>query len=115
MHSKISRFKLNILSGRGWLRFLAVGSLAVLAPFLMVPLLTQANFLDWQVKEVSVTFTEGTNMAAAPSPDGRALILAIQGSLWSVGSGGGEAKRLTGWQVEATWPVWAPDGSRIAF
>jgi Tol biopolymer transport system component len=30
-------------------------------------------------------------------------------------SSGGEATRLTGWDFEATWPVWSPDGSRIAF
>ena len=87
----------------------------VLTPFVMMPLLTQANLLNRPVQEVTTTFTEGTNMAAAPSPDGETIILAIQGSLWSIRSSGGDAKRLTGWQVEATWPVWAPDGSRIAF
>jgi Tol biopolymer transport system component/imidazolonepropionase-like amidohydrolase len=29
--------------------------------------------------------------------------------------GGGDAVRLTGSDVEATWPAWSPDGARIAF
>jgi Tol biopolymer transport system component len=65
--------------------------------------------------QLSVTLTEGTNMAAAASPDGETLALAIQGSLWSVGIAGGEARRLTGDDFEATWPSWSPDGERIAF
>jgi Tol biopolymer transport system component len=64
---------------------------------------------------VSVTLTEGTNMAASASPDGRSLVLAIQGILWSIPSTGGEARRLTGAGFEATWPAWSPDGSRVAF
>ena len=62
-----------------------------------------------------VTLTEGTNMAVAPSPDGESFILALQGSLWSLSAEGGEARRLTDFEVEATAPVWSPDGSRIAF
>ncbi|MBI4519684.1 MAG: PD40 domain-containing protein, partial [Gemmatimonadetes bacterium] len=71
--------------------------------------------LEVPAREVTVTLTEGTNMAAAPSPDGEIVVLALQGSLWSLPIGGGAATRLTGWDVEATWPVWSPDGSRIAF
>src|SRR5687768_14994548 len=114
MHPKVSRFKLHAPRPR-WVRSLAVVCVAVLTPFLAVPLLTQANLLDRPAEEVTIRFTEGTNMAAAPSPDGSTIILALQGSLWSMRSTGGEARRLTDWQVEATWPVWAPDGSRVAF
>jgi Tol biopolymer transport system component/imidazolonepropionase-like amidohydrolase len=114
MHPKTSKFKLTTSRLR-WMRSLAAVCIASVALFVMVPLLTQANLLDRPAKEVTITFTEGTNMAAAPSPDGETIILAIQSSLWSMPINGGDAKQLTGWQVEATWPVWAPDGSRIAF
>jgi Tol biopolymer transport system component/imidazolonepropionase-like amidohydrolase len=80
-----------------------------------VPDLPASDPLAGGGREVTLTLTEGTNMAAAPSPDGEALVLAIQGSLWTLPAGGGSATRLTGWEVEATWPVWSPDGTRIAF
>ena len=114
MNPKTSEFKLHALR-RKWVRLLATVCVAALAAFIMAPLLTQANLLNAPVEQVTITFTEGTNMAAAPSPDGKTIILAVQGTLWSIPSSGGDAKRLTGWQVEATWPVWTPDGSRIAF
>src|SRR5688572_28279041 len=66
-------------------------------------------------RQVIVALTQGTNMAAAASPDGRTLILGIQGSLWTLPVGGGEATRITGPEVEATSPSWSPDGTRIAF
>jgi Tol biopolymer transport system component/imidazolonepropionase-like amidohydrolase len=64
---------------------------------------------------VTVTLTEGTNMAAAASPAGDAFALTIQGTLWLLPAEGGEAVPLTGWEVEAAHPAWSPDGSRIAF
>ena len=64
---------------------------------------------------VNVVLTEGTNMAAAVSPDGRTLVLGIQGSLWTMPVAGGDARRITDWSVEATSPSWSPDGTRIAF
>lgn len=100
---------------RRWVGSLAAVCVAVLTPYLVAPLLTQANLLDEPVKEVTITLTEGTNMAAAPAPDGATIILALQGSLWSIRSSGGEASKLTGWEVEASRPVWSPGGSRIAF
>lgn len=102
-------------SQRTWTRPVTAVFVAVLTPFLVTPLPTQGNLLTGPVRELTVTLTEGTNMAAAPAPDGATIVLAVQQSLWSVPSGGGEATQLTGWEVEATWPVFSPDGSRIAF
>jgi dipeptidyl aminopeptidase/acylaminoacyl peptidase len=80
-----------------------------------VPLVTRGNLLGPPVQELTVTLTEGTNMSAAPAPDGAVIVLALQKTLWRVPGGGGEATRLTEWHVEATGPVFSPDGSRIAF
>ncbi|HUU34543.1 MAG TPA: hypothetical protein VMW48_10790, partial [Vicinamibacterales bacterium] len=68
-----------------------------------------------QSVERTVVLTEGTNMAASASRDGRTLALAVQGRLWTVPVAGGDARRITGWETEATYPSWSPDGARIAF
>lgn len=75
----------------------------------------QLNNLKGPTRDVSIRFTEGTNMAAAPSPDGKHIVFSAQGALWLMPVGGGEASRLTGWELEPTAPVWSPDGSTIAF
>src|SRR4051812_38049071 len=65
--------------------------------------------------QVSVTMREGTNVAAALSPDGRTLLIDLQGTLWSLSSSGGAAKRVTDEYLDARQPVWAPDSQRVAF
>lgn len=64
---------------------------------------------------IAVTVHEGTNMAAALSPDGRTLIIDLQGSLWTLPSSGGAAKRITEEYLDARQPAFAPDGKRVAF
>ena len=64
---------------------------------------------------VNLTLREGTNMAAALSPDGRTLIIDVQGSLWTLLAGGGTATRLTDEYLDARQPSWSPDGTRVAF
>jgi len=69
-----------------------------------------------QVKTlIDVVLTEGTNMAAAPSPDGSMIVLALQGSLWSIGPEGGEATPITPPELDAHEPIWSPDGTQLAF
>ncbi|MDO9521452.1 MAG: LpqB family beta-propeller domain-containing protein [Pseudohongiella sp.] len=64
---------------------------------------------------VDVVMSEGTNMSVSMSPDGQHLILGIQGQLWTVPAGGGNASPLTPAEMDVYEPVWSPDGSLITF
>src|SRR5262245_63510611 len=66
-------------------------------------------------RSVHVTLHEGTNMAAALSPDGRTLAIDLLGTLWTLPAAGGVAKPITDISMDARQPSWSPDGSRIAF
>ena len=66
-------------------------------------------------KPVNLTLREGTNMAAALSPDGRTLVIDLQGSLWTLPASGGPARRISDEFLDARQPAWAPDNRRVAF
>jgi Tol biopolymer transport system component/imidazolonepropionase-like amidohydrolase len=66
-------------------------------------------------REVDVTITEGTSMAAAPSPDRRWIAIDLLGALWVLPYGGGEARKITPDLLEARQPTWSPDSESIAF
>ena len=63
----------------------------------------------------SVTVSEGTNMAATASPDGKTLIVDLQEALWSLPVTGGKMRRLTDPMLEPSRPDWSPKGDWIAF
>src|SRR5262245_55143100 len=67
------------------------------------------------IRDVEVTLTEGTSMAAAPSPDHRWIAIDLLGGIWVLPIRGGEAKRLTPETLEARQPTWSPDSESIAF
>ncbi len=65
--------------------------------------------------ETLIAIHEGTNLAAALSPDGETLALDLLGSIWVMPVAGGEARRITNSTSDARQPHWAPDGERIVF
>jgi Tol biopolymer transport system component/imidazolonepropionase-like amidohydrolase len=64
---------------------------------------------------IEVVVTEGTNMAAALSPDETTLALDLLGRIWTLPASGGSATPLTDPFGDARAPTWSPDGERIAF
>ena len=65
--------------------------------------------------KVTVTLTEGTNIAATVSPDRKTIVMDLQSALWSLPIGGGGAKRLTDPLLEPARPSYSPKGGLIAF
>jgi Tol biopolymer transport system component/imidazolonepropionase-like amidohydrolase len=66
-------------------------------------------------RQVDLTITQGTSMAASASPDGQSIAIDLLGGIWILPFRGGEAKRITPDLLEARQPTWSPDSHSIAF
>jgi len=64
---------------------------------------------------MTVTVTEGTNMAIGLSPDDSRLVISLQGVLFTLPASGGAATALTDYYQDARGPDWSPDGASIAY
>lgn len=67
------------------------------------------------VAEGNVRLRQGTNIAAALSPDGRLLAVDTVGVLWVLSASGGLARRLTSDLFDVAQPDWSPDGRTLTF
>ncbi|NOJ43955.1 amidohydrolase family protein [Bradyrhizobium australiense] len=90
---------------------LSIGGGAILAPYGASLAPTSASTDEQNY----ATVVEGTNIAAAVSPDGRTVAFDLAGSLWLVDIGGGAARRLTDEFGDIAQPHWCPDGTEIVF
>ena len=75
------------------------------------------QLLAQEVKKsvIKITVTEGTNMAAAVSPNQRTLVIDLQGTICTVPVEGGAATLLTDGMGDERQPGWSPDGNVILF
>lgn len=65
--------------------------------------------------DASTGVTEGTNISASASPDGRWVAFDLVTSIWTVPVTGGVARRLTDDLTDATRPCWSPDARTLVF
>ncbi|MAF30331.1 MAG: amidohydrolase [Croceicoccus sp.] len=66
-------------------------------------------------REIVFTVEEGTALQPALSPDGRTIVFAMLGDIYSLPSTGGGARAMTRGMAMDTQPVFSPDGNWIAF
>lgn len=64
---------------------------------------------------LNITVREGTNMMAALSPDGRHIVIDLQGTLYLLPVAGGTAARLTDGLSDDRQPSWSPDSRQLVF
>src|SRR6266498_2954647 len=63
----------------------------------------------------TVAISQGTNISAHVSPDGRHVAFDLVTAIWTVPLTGGPATRLTSDDTDATQPSWSPDGRTLVF
>ncbi|PWJ54743.1 Tol biopolymer transport system component [Dyadobacter jejuensis] len=85
---------------------------SLLCVFIYLPSLQAQTYLTDSVR---VRLSEGTNMAAALSPDKSTIAIDLQGTIYLVPVGGGTGMAITDALGDCRLPTWSPDGERIAF
>ena len=88
-------------------------SLAIFLPLAVC--LSLAGSAAQTANRKEVKLTEGTNIAAALSPDGKTIAFDLQGTLWTMPATGGKAKPITDEFGDIRQPAWSPDGKQIVF
>jgi Tol biopolymer transport system component len=74
----------------------------------------QAGSAAPAVKWKTITFSEGTDMAATISPYHKTIIMDLQGLLYSMPMAGGKAKQISTPYEEDSHPVWSSKGNIVA-
>jgi dipeptidyl aminopeptidase/acylaminoacyl peptidase len=73
-------------------------------------------FVTNGAQSVAVTPLQRVQTGVAWAPDGRTLAYASRGRIWTVDLSSHRVHRLTsGGPAEDRWPVWSPDGTKIAY
>jgi tricorn protease len=71
--------------------------------------------LLFAISSVCFGQTESPTLLQKPAFNGSQIVFVYAGDLWTVSSGGGDAKRLTTGVGAETNPIFSPDGTMIAF
>ncbi len=70
---------------------------------------------DYYFREMYLPQAQSGPTAPAWSPDGRSLVVAMQGSLWRIEPDTGDATQITNGPGYDSQPDWSPDGRFIAY
>ena len=70
--------------------------------------------LNANIANAQVTITRGAGLSVDAAADGR-VVFDLQGDLWVVPLGGGEARQLTQDLKSAQRPRWSPDGEQLVY